>query len=295
MDNDVVVTTATKVRQFQSDPGLLTVRLGDWDPKIFGPNSKEDFPHVTKRVVCIRIHPRFDSKSLAYNIAVIKLEDEVIPPTTSEEKSVADVVIIRTAPRRPANRPGGVQGSNRNPTVSLRQNGQRVDENLEKRRRLLMDLSNEVDSESETFIPRSYINTACLPENQSQFVAGTKCWVAAWGNNLREQREVDISLVQRRHCERVLKVEFEKRGVTSWDGLSSSELCAGGEAGKDACEGEGGAPLVCLDQATDQFYAVGMVNYGFGCGEDGIPAVYVNLADPEIKSFIIKSFGSGFC
>ena len=29
-----------------------------------------------------------------------------------------------------------------------------------------------------------------------------------------------------------------------------TQVCAGGE-GKDACEGEGGAPLVCLDKVTD--------------------------------------------
>ena len=27
--------------------------------------------------------------------------------------------------------------------------------------------------------------------------------------------------------------------------LRSGEVCAGGEAGKDSCDGDGGAPLVC--------------------------------------------------
>ena len=35
--------------------------------------------------------------------------------------------------------------------------------------------------------------------------------------------------------------------MNSWN-LHSSELCAGGEVGVDACDGEGGAPLVCLDE-----------------------------------------------
>ena len=79
--------------------------------------------------------------------------------------------------------------------------------------------------------------------------------------------------------------------------------------GIDTCEGEGGAPLVCLDQVTlqrlkgeytwcpqarDQFYAVGLVGYGFECGKD-IPAVYTNLADPDIKDFIDSAFDNNFC
>ena len=48
-------------------------------------------------------------------------------------------------------------------------------------------------------------------------------------------------------CEAKLRPEFRKRGVNSWN-LHSSELCAGGEGGVDTCDGEGGAPLVCLDE-----------------------------------------------
>ena len=111
-------------------------------------------------------------------------------------------------------------------------------------------------------------------------------------------------------CERRLRPEFSARGVASWD-LHSSELCAGGELGVDACGGEGGAPLVCLDevidissvskfqwlfmQGSDQYYAVGLVGYGLGC-KDAIPAVYTNLAEPSIKSFIKEAIGnSNYC
>ena len=48
-------------------------------------------------------------------------------------------------------------------------------------------------------------------------------------------------------------------------------------------------------QNTDQFYAVGLVGYGFGC-KDPIPAVYTNLAEPSIKSFIASAFENpNFC
>ena len=47
-------------------------------------------------------------------------------------------------------------------------------------------------------------------------------------------------------------------------------------------------------QNTDQFYAVGLVGYGFGC-EDAIPAVYTNLANSEVKRFIESAFSRNFC
>ena len=173
MDNDVVVTTATKVEEdynvldrlfrniktilmnatqvldYLERPESLSVKMGDWDPKTPGPNSREDFPHVTLPAACIRLHPKFDRRSLAYNVAVITLgglrEPRDIPRTPLEE-SVASVVEIRSAPRRPADHPEGVEGSRRNPGreegVGLRQGGSR--ERLQKRKQLLAQLTQQV-------------------------------------------------------------------------------------------------------------------------------------------------------
>ena len=48
MKSNVVVTTAPKVLKYLDTPGALTVRLGDFNPTIQGPNSIEDFPHLEK-------------------------------------------------------------------------------------------------------------------------------------------------------------------------------------------------------------------------------------------------------
>ena len=58
LDNDVVVTTATKVQKFLKSPSDLTIRIGDFDPTSDWTNSLEDFPHVEMEVVCIKLHPR---------------------------------------------------------------------------------------------------------------------------------------------------------------------------------------------------------------------------------------------
>ena len=94
-----------------------------------------------------------------------------------------------------------------------------------------------------------------------------------------------MPLTERGECEELLKPEFLSRRVYSWKNLHPSEFCAGGEPEIDACEGEGGAPLVCLDTTTDSYHALGLVNYGFGC-KGTIPAVYTNLANPSIHQFI---------
>lgn len=82
--------------------------------------------------------------------------------------------------------------------------------------------------------------------------------------------------------------------------LDPGFMCAGGEPGKDACTGDGGAPLVC--QVVSQWYVVGLVSWGIGelsfaiieffwnkcfsgCGTN-IPGVYtdVNYYLPWIQS-----------
>lgn len=65
----------------------------------------------------------------------------------------------------------------------------------------------------------------------------------------------------------------------------SSFLCAGGELGKDACNGDGGSPLMCLIDGTDDvYYQAGIVSWGIGCGNKGLPGVYTNVA--AFKSWI---------
>ena len=135
-----------------------------------------------------------------------------------------------------------------------------------------------------------YVNTACLPacDNQFDFLfsngTGVRCHVAGWGKDEVDgqfqfiPKKVDLSLIPAAQCEAKLKVALNARkpGVGDRFQLDSSEICAGGEVGKDACTGDGGSPLVCQAQ-SGRWTVVGLVSWGIGCASD-LPGVYVDIA-----------------
>lgn len=51
-------------------------------------------------------------------------------------------------------------------------------------------------------------------------------------------------------------------------------------------QGDGGGPLVCED--TGQWYQVGVVSFGLGCGEKDTPGIYtkLNVLEPWIRNII---------
>ncbi|ALC46428.1 CG13318, partial [Drosophila busckii] len=124
---------------------------------------------------------------------------------------------------------------------------------------------------------RSTIGTVCLPA--TNFV-GQRCWVAGWGKNdfgptgayQAIMRQVDVPLIPNANCEAALRAT--RLGPT-FQLSPTSFVCAGGEAGKDACTGDGGSPLVCT--ANGVWFVVGLVAWGIGCGQANVPGVYVNV------------------
>nr|XP_012145936.1 PREDICTED: putative serine protease 41 [Megachile rotundata] len=84
-------------------------------------------------------------------------------------------------------------------------------------------------------------------------------------------REAEIPIVSDAECIRKVNAVTEKIFI-----LPASSFCAGGEQGNDACQGDGGGPLVCQD---DGFYELaGLVSWGFGCGRLDVPGVYVKVS-----------------
>nr|XP_027222424.1 protein masquerade-like isoform X2 [Penaeus vannamei] len=121
---------------------------------------------------------------------------------------------------------------------------------------------------------------ACLPARGVNQVAGKRCVVTGYGYMgetgpipLRV-REAEVPVVSDNECVRKINAVTEKIFI-----LPASSFCAGGESGHDACQGDGGGPLVCN---VDGYYELsGLVSWGFGCGRQDVPGVYV-----KVSSFI---------
>jgi kallikrein len=120
----------------------------------------------------------------------------------------------------------------------------------------------------------------CLPARGTSQSAGKRCTVTGYGYMgetgpipLRV-REASVPVVVDNECVRKINAVTEKMFI-----LPASSFCAGGEEGHDACQGDGGGPLVCEDQGY--FELTGLVSWGFGCGRQDVPGVYV-----KISSFI---------
>lgn len=79
-----------------------------------------------------------------------------------------------------------------------------------------------------------------------------------------------VPIVQNSECGQT----FRKAGVN----LSDRQLCAGGESGKDSCNGDSGGPLMhTTNNDSAQWYIEGIVSFGARCGTAGWPGVYTRV------------------
>lgn len=128
-----------------------------------------------------------------------------------------------------------------------------------------------------------HINTICLPSPNFVPSENTRCFTTGWGSKIFGKKgersvilkKVDLPIVERERCQNQLRIA---RSHSNFN-LHESFICAGGEAGKDACRGDGGGPLFCpIPGDESRFQQVGIVSWGIGCGKADIPGVYANVA-----------------
>lgn len=136
-----------------------------------------------------------------------------------------------------------------------------------------------LDSPIDAQLP--HISPACLPSWNETFT-GQRCWVTGWGKDAFGQRgtfqsvlkKVDLPVISQGECENSLR----QTKLGPYYRLHQGFICAGGERGKDACEGDGGSGLYCINPVSGLIKAAGLVSWGIGCGQQNVPGVYVNMA-----------------
>ncbi|KAJ1528430.1 hypothetical protein ONE63_006842 [Megalurothrips usitatus] len=114
----------------------------------------------------------------------------------------------------------------------------------------------------------------CISQNVAG-VVGQRAKLVGWGLTAGQaavpgpQQQLDLPVVELETCAQVYE-----RVVP----VTSDQLCVGGEPGRDACSGFGGAPLVSLDATGSRYYQIAIVSFGSTkCGVEGVPSVYTRV------------------
>ncbi|TDG42752.1 hypothetical protein AWZ03_010830 [Drosophila navojoa] len=128
-----------------------------------------------------------------------------------------------------------------------------------------------------------HIGTICLPSPEASFES-SRCTVTGWGKRSSNDKDypnilknIELPFVERNKCENQLRYNTR---LGRYFELHESFVCAGGERDRDACFGDGGAPLVCpMTNGSTRYQLVGMVSWGLDCGTENVPGVYTNVQE----------------
>ncbi|XP_049777111.1 tryptase beta-2-like [Schistocerca cancellata] len=218
LDESWVLTAAHCIEEFVQRGAVsrLKVRLGEFDVTDGG----EPLRHEEHEVAGAALYPGFDNRSLAHDIALLRL-------------------------RAPARR-------------------------------------------------RPHIDVVCVPRLRAAHPPpGAACVITGWGRRTEDSdhsvvlKEISVPLWKNTDCERMLRRHFGPRYS-----LPDTAICAGAE-GRDACDGDGGGPLVC--EQNGRWYQVGVISFGVGCGRRNTPGVYTRVAMYEqwIMDTVLRHRHSG--
>lgn len=129
---------------------------------------------------------------------------------------------------------------------------------------------------------QSHIDTVCLPDSNTIIREGTRCFASGWGKDKFGDdgvfqnilKKINVPVVGHQKCQNKLR----STRLGNFFSLDTSFMCAGGEPNKDTCKGDGGSPLVCsYPNNPNKYFQAGIVAWGIGCGENGVPGVYANI------------------
>ncbi|KAK9874785.1 hypothetical protein WA026_005591 [Henosepilachna vigintioctopunctata] len=145
-----------------------------------------------------------------------------------------------------------------------------------------------------SLIGQNSVNTICLPgatTTPATYMARQRCVVSGWGQLQPTNPAVPTKLKQV-----TVNTTDLATCITGFSGRvntdvyldqTGGQLCAGGEAQKDACFQDGGAPLTCgAGTAASRYTVAGIVIWGKSCGQPGVYGVYTNV--PFYRQWILS-------
>lgn len=122
-----------------------------------------------------------------------------------------------------------------------------------------------------------YVKPICLPFDETirnMQIDSENFTVTGWGQTetaIRSGTQLHVDIVGKTLD--VCNEKFKIANVT----LADTQICVGGEIGKDSCKGDSGGPL--MRQVGLTWYQVGVVSFGNRkCGTEGFPGIYTNVA-----------------
>jgi len=134
--------------------------------------------------------------------------------------------------------------------------------------------------------PAKPVLPVCLPK-RPQNPAHISCFASGFGTEGETHR----------HISPHLKLAYLPFADINWcaaqydiNGMQNinpvNHVCFGGIEGTDACKGDSGGPLTCYDERTNISLMRGVTSFGYGCGREDKPGVYVNVENRDIMLYI---------
>ncbi|CAH0550473.1 unnamed protein product [Brassicogethes aeneus] len=128
-----------------------------------------------------------------------------------------------------------------------------------------------------------YVKPICLPSTPAEInknYIGKKVFVAGWGKTeSKTESNIKLKLQVPVKSPDICTTTYRKANVAL---SNSTQICAGGEKGKDSCRGDSGGPLMSLEKDENgniNWFSIGVVSFGPSpCGMENWPGVYTNIA-----------------
>ncbi|XP_050511895.1 phenoloxidase-activating factor 1-like [Diabrotica virgifera virgifera] len=121
----------------------------------------------------------------------------------------------------------------------------------------------------------TYIRPICLAEPYEESKTNDRLTVVGWGqtetcNCSQVKLKADVPVLTNQYC------NHKYYGLTR---LDDSQICAGGEQGRDTCNADSGGPLLRLIENGTQWYQEGIISGGTSdCGQAGLPGIYTKVS-----------------